>query len=59
MLLLVFEKDAFALEPDGSVADPLAGTGNPTGGSKKSGAREGSRSVTQQQDAALCRQREV
>lgn len=40
---------------DGSVTDLLAGIGNPTGGSKKSGAREGSQTVTKQQDGAPCK----
>lgn len=58
VLLLVFKKDAFVLGLCGSVADLLAGIGNPTGGSKQSGAREGSQTVTKQQGGAPCKQEE-
>lgn len=57
MLLMAFEKDAFVLEPDGRVADQPEGIGYPTGGSKKSGTRGGSQTVTQQQDGALCQRK--
>lgn len=45
------------LEPDGSIADRGAGTGNPTGGgSKQSSARGGSHVAPKQEDRALCKQ---